>query len=184
VRGEVEGEGPEGEGGGEDVGVGQRALGEPDGVDGGEEGDGDGGSSVEEPLGETEDGKEAGGGEGSDEQAGREDVEAYDVPERAEEDVGQRRVGVGEVRDQLAGVVEVQSRGNVVAALVPEVRKVKQGEMGEGDGCEEQEEEDRRGNSREPGGGVRSIGGSFHVVSGRDRCRERRSAARRGPRGR
>ena len=41
--GDVEGERPEGEGGGEDVGVGQGALGEPDGVDGGEEGDDGGG---------------------------------------------------------------------------------------------------------------------------------------------
>jgi hypothetical protein len=58
-------------------------LRKPDGVDGGEEGYGEGGWGVEEPLGEAEDREQAGSGERTDEQACREDVVADDVPERA-----------------------------------------------------------------------------------------------------
>jgi hypothetical protein len=42
-RGQIDGEGPEGEGGSEDVGVGERALSEPDGVNGDEEGEAESG---------------------------------------------------------------------------------------------------------------------------------------------
>ncbi len=143
----VEGEGPEGEGGGEDVGLGEGALGEPDGVDGGEEGGGEGGGCVEEALGEAEDGEEGGGGDGGDEEARGEDVVADDVPEGAEEDVGDGRVGVGVVRDDLAVAVEVEGRGDVVAALVPVVGEMEEGEVAEGHGGEEQDEEDGRGES-------------------------------------
>ncbi len=54
-------------------------------------------------------------------------------------------MGVGEMRNQLAGVIEVQRGWNVVAALVPEVGQAEQREVSEGDGGEEQDEEDRRG---------------------------------------
>src|SRR6185437_500943 len=43
--GKVDGEGPEGQSGGEDVGVRQRALREPDGVDGCQQGEADGSGS-------------------------------------------------------------------------------------------------------------------------------------------
>jgi hypothetical protein len=56
--GEIVGEGPEGEGGGEDVGVGEGALGVPDGVDGGEQGDSEGRGVAEQSLGEAEDGQQ------------------------------------------------------------------------------------------------------------------------------
>ena len=143
--GEIVGEGPEGEGGGEDVGVSEGALGVPDGVDGGEQGDSEGRGVAEQSLGEAEDGQQASSGEGADGEAGDEDVESEDVPERAQHDAGQRGVGVREVRDERAGVVEVQRGGYVVAALVPEVGKVEQGEVAERDGGEEEAEEDGRG---------------------------------------
>jgi hypothetical protein len=135
--GQVEREGPEGEGGGEDVGVGEGALGVPDGVDGGEQGDSEGRDVAEQPLGEAEDGQQAGRGEGTDREAGDEDVESEGVPERAQDDAGQRCVGVGKVRDEGAGMVEVQRGGDVVATFVPEVGQVEQGEMAERDGGEE-----------------------------------------------
>src|SRR5450755_295004 len=66
---EVEGEAPEGEGGGEDVGVGERALRIPDWIGGGEQGGGDRGGRAEEIARETEDRKQSGGRDHADEGA-------------------------------------------------------------------------------------------------------------------
>lgn len=118
-------------------------MSEPDGVDGGEQRGGDGGGRGEEALGEAEDGEQAGCGDGGDEQPCGEDVVSGNVPERTEKNVGERRVGVGIARNDLAGAVEVQRRGDVVAALVPVVGEAEEGEMREGDGGEEDREEDR-----------------------------------------
>ena len=67
---EVEGKSPEGEGGGEDVGVGERALRVPDGVEGGEQGGGDGGRCAQQVAGKPVDGEQRGGGDHADEGAG------------------------------------------------------------------------------------------------------------------
>ena len=142
--GEVEGEGGEGEGGGEDVGVGQGALGEPDGVDGREEGDGYGSRRAEEALGEAEDGQECSGSEGAGGEARCEDAVAGKVPEGAEDDVGKRRVRVGELGDEGEAVVEVERGGDVVTAFVPEVGETEEGEVREGD-CGEEEREEQEG---------------------------------------
>jgi hypothetical protein len=139
--GEVEGEGPKGEGGGEDVGMGQRALREPDGVDGGEEREGEGCAGVEEAGGQAVDGRKGGGGDGADGDPGDQNAGAGDVPERAEEDVRQRWVGVGEVRDEGESVVEVERGGDVVAAFVPVVGEAEEGEVVEGDEGEKCREE-------------------------------------------
>ena len=109
--------------------MGQRALGEPDGVDRGEECDGYGSGGAEEALGEAEDGEECSGSEGAGGEARREDVVAGEVPEGAEDDVGQRRVRVGELGDEGEAVVEVERGGDVVAAFVPEVGEVEEGEV-------------------------------------------------------
>jgi hypothetical protein len=135
---EIQREGPQREGGGEDVGVGERGLGEPDGVYGGEDRKTDGCRRAEQALGEPEDRQQTGCGEGADEQAGGHNMVAHQVPEGAEQDVRQRRVGVGELRDELAGVIEVQRGRDVIAALVPVVRQAQQGGVAEGDGGEEQ----------------------------------------------
>ncbi len=72
-------------------------------------------------------------------------------------------MGVGEVGNQLAGVVEVQRRGNVVAALVPVVGQMEQGQMADRHRREEQQKKERPGQSRESGAGLaKSIGGRFH----------------------
>ena len=93
---EVEGEAPEGEGGGEDVGVGEGALREPDGVDRGEQGGGDGGGCAEQVAGEAIDGEQRGGGDHADEGARAAGDEAGEVPPAGEQDGRQRRVRVGE----------------------------------------------------------------------------------------
>jgi len=138
---QVEREGPKGEGGGEDVGVGKRGLCEPDRVDRRKERYGDCGGGVEQMLREAEDGEQGSGCEGADKESRREDMEASEVPERAEQDVRQRRMGVGEVRNELAGMEEVERGGDVVAALIPEVRQAQKCEVREGYGGKEQREE-------------------------------------------
>src|SRR5258708_2039548 len=92
---EVEGEAPAGEGGGEDVGVGEGALGKPDGVDCGEK---DGcrcyGSGGERSC-ELIEAEEGGGADHADEGAGSADDVAGEVPPGGEEDGGERGGGVG-----------------------------------------------------------------------------------------
>ena len=58
---------------------------------------------------------------------------------------------VGEVGNQLAGMVKVQRRRNVVPTLIPEVGQPQQGQMADGNRGKEQQEQDRPGQSREPG---------------------------------
>ena len=142
---EVEGEGPEGEGGGEDVGVGEGGLGVPDGVGGGEDGDGGGGEFAEEAAGEAVDGEQGGGGDEADEGAGAAGDVAGDVPGAGEEERGQRRVGVGDggLRDQGAGAEEVQRGGDVIAAFVPEVGEAEESEVAKVDRDEEERVENR-----------------------------------------
>ncbi len=137
---EVEGEAPEGEGGGEDVGVGEGALREPDWVDGGEETVTAATAVVGEVSCEVEDAEQRGGGDHADEGAGSADDESGEVPPAGEEDGGQRRVGVGDggLRDEGAGAEEVPRGGDVVAGLVPEVGEAEEGEVGEVDGDEEE----------------------------------------------
>ena len=43
------------------------------------------------------------------------------MPEQAECDVREGRMGVGEVGNELAGAVEIEGGGDVVAAFVPVV---------------------------------------------------------------
>jgi hypothetical protein len=140
---EVEGKAPEGEGGGEDVGVGEGALGEPDGVDGGEEGSGEGGGDSGKAADEAVDGREGGGADEADKGAGGEDREAKEAPPAGEEDGRQRGVGVrsGGLGDEGAGVEEVPGGGDVVAGLVPEIGEMQQRDMGQEDGGEGEGEE-------------------------------------------
>ena len=124
--GEIVGEGPEGEGGGEDVGVGQRTLRKPDGIDRREQRGGNRCGSSEQLAREAVDGQQSGGGDGCDKDSRSQNVVANDVPERSQKDIGQRRMSVGKVRNQRAGAVEVQCGGDVVTALVPVVGQAEQ----------------------------------------------------------
>ena len=99
---------------------------------------------IEEALRQPEDCGQPGGGDGADTQARRQNVQSDDVPKRAEQDVRQRRVRVGELRDEPAVMVEVQRGRNVVAALVPVVGQAEQGQVAERDRCEEQKPEQPR----------------------------------------
>jgi len=67
------------------------------------------------------------------------------VPERAEEHVGQRRVRVGELGDEAEAVVEIECGRNVVAAFVPVIGEVQEGEVGKCDCSEEDGKEGERG---------------------------------------
>src|SRR5947209_8677414 len=109
----IEGECPEGECGGEDVGVGEGGLDVPDGVAGGQESDGGGGRLAEEVAGNAVDGQERRGGDRADERAGGEDVEAGEAPLCGQKERRQRGVGVGDggLRDEGAGAEEVQRGG-------------------------------------------------------------------------
>jgi hypothetical protein len=106
-------------------------------------------------LCQSKDGGEGRGGDGADEKTRGKDVQADDVPEGAQQNVRQRRMGVGELRNQPAVMVEVQRRGDVIAALVPVVGKAKQREMAERNDGEEQEPEQPGGQSGEAGGDAR-----------------------------
>ena len=119
-------------------------MGEPDGVDGCEERDGYGSGGAEEALGEAEDGQKGTGSEGADHEARCEDVVAGDVPEGAEDYVGQGRVCVGELGDEGEAVVEVERGGDVVAAFVPEVGEAEESEVCKGY-CGEEEREEKEG---------------------------------------
>ena len=138
--GEIEGERPQGEGGGEDIGVGESALREPDGEGGGEQGDDEGGEVSGEPAREAKDGEESGGGDDADEGAGAADDISGEVPPGGEEDRGERRMGVGDggLRDERAGAEEVEGGRDVIAALVPEVGEAEQCPMTEEDHYEEE----------------------------------------------
>jgi len=65
-------------------------------------------------------------------------VQPYDVPQRPEEDVWQRRMCVCELRDEPTVMIEIQRSRDVVSALVPVVRQAKQSEMANGDRSKEQ----------------------------------------------
>jgi hypothetical protein len=136
---EVEGEGPEGEGGGEDVGVSERALCVPDGVDCGEHGDGGGGCGAEQVARDAVDGEQRGGRDDADEGAGRDGDKSGDVPPAGEQDRWQWRVSVAGCGDgdERADAEEVPRGGDVVAGFIPEVGKTQQGEVKEPDCGEE-----------------------------------------------
>src|SRR6202030_692669 len=137
---EVEGESPEGEGGGEDVGVGEGALREPDGVDRGKD-DGDSGDrSGGEVFCEFEDAEQSGCCDHADQGAGAADDVSGEVPPGGEEDGGEGRVGVcgGALRDEGAESEEVPGGRDVVAGLVPEVGKAEEAVMRKVDADEEE----------------------------------------------
>ena len=163
---EVEGDGPEGEGGGEDIGVGEGALGEPDGVDGGEDGGDDGCGCAGEVASDAVDGEEGRPGDHADESAGSGDDESGEMPPCGEEDgwKGRVRVGDGGLGDEGSGAEEVPCSGDVVAALIPEVGEAEEGEVGEEDGDEEEGEEHPEGDVRSAGRGWAGCGlaGSRH----------------------
>ncbi len=149
---EIKGEGPQGEGSGEDVGVGEGALGEPDGVGGGQERDGERGKVSREAAGEAEDREQGSGGDDADERAGAADDKSGEVPPGGEEDGGEGGMGIGDggVGDEGAGAQEVQGGGDVVAALVPEVREPEESPVAQKDpdkeeGVEHPELQRRRG---------------------------------------
>jgi hypothetical protein len=81
---DIDAEAPEGEGGGEDVGVGQGALREPDGVERGEQSGDAGGAGAEQIADEAEDREQRRGANQADQSARGEDVEAEDPPPGAE----------------------------------------------------------------------------------------------------
>ena len=137
----VDDEGAEDEGCGEDVCMGQRGLREPDWIASSENGDGESGGRAEKILCEPKDCEQAGGSEGAGKKARRKDVVSRDVPERAEQDVGQRWMCVGVVRDDPAVMVEVERGRDVVTGFVPEIREAEKREMRERDGGEEEREE-------------------------------------------
>ena len=68
-----------------------------------------------------------------------------DVPECAENNIRQRRVGVGEVRDQPAVMVKVERGGDVVAGFVPVIREAQESKVREGDYGEKEWKEDEVG---------------------------------------
>ena len=154
---EVEGESPEGKAGGEDVGVSEGGLREPDGVDGGKDDESDGGGEGEERASELVDGEEGGGGDHADESAGSAHDVAGEMPPGREDDGGEGRVSVSEsgLRDERAGAVEVPCGGDVVAGLVPEVGEAEESVVGEVDGDEEEGKEHPEG---DVGGGVAAAG--------------------------
>ena len=119
--------------------VGQRALREPDGIDGSEQRGGDRGGRAQQVAREPEDGEQRGGGDHADEGARAAGNEARQAPPTGEQDGRQRRmrVGRGGDGDQRAGAEEVPRRGDVVAGLVPEVGQAQQREVGKIDGGEE-----------------------------------------------
>ena len=143
---EIEGEGPEGEGCGEDVGVGEGALDEPDGVESGEKRDGGGDGGAGEGAGEPEDSEQGSGGDEEDEDARGEWREAGEMPPSRQEQRRQWRMGVGEggVRDEGAGAEEIERGRDVIAGFIPEVgqaqeRPVGEIERGEEEGVEQPE---------------------------------------------
>jgi hypothetical protein len=72
-------------------------------------------------------------------------VQPNDVPERAEQDIGQWRVRVRELWNKPAMMVEVQRGRDVVSALIPVVGQTEQGDVAERDRGEEQQPEQPRG---------------------------------------
>ena len=120
--------------------MGEGALGKPDGVDGGEDRRGGAGEGSGEVAPEPIDGKEGCGRDHADEGAGAADDEAREVPPAGEQDGGEGRVGVGEGGDGDQGAVaeEVQGRGDVVAALIPEVGEAQEGPVAEEDSDKEE----------------------------------------------
>ena len=113
---------------------------------------------------QTKDGEHGGGSESAHQQPRCHDVEADNMPEGAEHNVRQRRVGIGEVGNELAGVKEVERGGYVVAALIPEVGQAKKGQVADRDSCEEEQKEGRSGKGSEPGARLaNSIDGSVHA---------------------
>lgn len=140
MRIEVEGEAPKRKCRGEDIGVGQRALCKPDGIERGEYDGGGGRGGVEQSACQPEDGEERSCRDHDDERARPTDDEAGEVPPRREENGGQRRVSVGEggLRDQRPGAEEVPRGRDVVAGLVPKVRQTKECDVREIDCGEEQ----------------------------------------------
>ena len=123
---------PERAGGGEDVGVGQRALRKPDGIEGGEQR-----RSRRRPRARRPGAWPAARprqAERGDHQHGLArdlGTEAEELPPERQIDAGQRRMGVGQRGDgnQRAGAEEVPGGGNVVAGLVPVVGQAQQGEV-------------------------------------------------------
>jgi hypothetical protein len=147
--GEIERESPEGKGGGEDVRVGEGRLREPDRIDRCEQRYGEGCRWAEKFLGEAQDREQTSSGEGTDDEARRQNVKPGEVPKRTEDYVGQRWVRVGEVWNEPAVAVEVQRGRNVVAALVPEVGQAQKGKMADHDSGVEDSEEKPVGEGRE-----------------------------------
>jgi len=123
---------PERAGSGEDVGVGQRALDEPDGINGGERhGPESDRGNAHQAHSQSPDRRKAKGG--NDEHGLARDLgkKARGLPPQRQIDAGQRGMSVGRRGEgnQRAGVKEVQRRGDVVAGLVPVVWQGEQGEV-------------------------------------------------------
>jgi len=133
--------------------VGKRGLREPDWIASSENSDSDCSSWTEEILRKAKDCEQAGGSKGADQKARREDVVSRDVPERAEQDVGDRRVRIGEVRDEPAVAIKIQRSWNVIAGFVPEVRETEKRDVRERDGGEEEREDNEVGERGEACGG-------------------------------
>src|SRR5437879_6121897 len=120
---EIEGESPEGKGGGKDVGVSEGALRVPNGIDRGENDRDCRDCCVGEVFCEFEDAEQGGGCDHADQGAGTADDVSGEMPPGGEEDRWEGRVGVGDggLGDQGAGAEEVPGGGDVVTGFVPEV---------------------------------------------------------------
>ena len=138
---------PQASGRGEHVGVCQRALGKPDGIDGGEERGAcrncwaaveHDSETVDREQGDGRD--QAHGGPGD---RGREPG----LPPQCEVKRRQRRMTVGQStrRNHIAGAKEIIGRRDVVTRLVPVVGQAQQGEVREVDTNKEQREDQPQG---------------------------------------
>ena len=131
---------PEGCGGGEEVGVGERALREEDRIECGQGDRGCGnGLAAGGDEGELPCRGEADGGDGTHGDARDEGREGAEFPRGGEIDGRQRRVGVRERAegDERSGAEEVISRGDVVAGFIPVIGEAQQRPVRSDDGDED-----------------------------------------------
>ena len=128
AAGEVHRERPECKRCREDVRMRQRALREPDGIECGEERGDTGCDCSEQVLRQAIDREQRGGSDHAHKGARGTRHKAGDTPPAGKQKRRQRRMGVGDgaVRDQRSGAEEIPGCGNVIASLIPKVRKPQQ----------------------------------------------------------
>jgi hypothetical protein len=123
----------------------ERALREPDRIEGSEQGGSSGDRDLPgDPMGQPVDRQQRDSGDDQLSQPGGERGEARELPPQGEIERGQRRMRIRERAEwnQCAGAEEVVGGGDVIAGLVPVVGQVQQGEVREIE-CDEDQRKDQ-----------------------------------------